>query len=153
MRIIHRQAPKRPKISTASLPDIIFILLFFFMVVTVIRQQDRLLQIELPKADQTEQLVHRSLVHHIRVGEPVHPKWGTAPRVQINDRIVDMDDIGQFVYNIHSNTPVDLQGRLTTALKIDRGVTMGIVSDVKTELRKADQLKINYTSLDGDPLD
>lgn len=153
MRIVHRKAPKNPKVSTASLPDIIFILLFFFMVVTVIRQQDRLLQIQLPEADQTEQLMHRSLVHHIYVGEPVNSKWGTAPCVQINDRIVDMDDISQFVHNVQSSTPVDLQGRLTTALKIDRGVTMGIVTDVKTELRKADQLKINYTSLDGDPLD
>ncbi|MEM6725799.1 MAG: biopolymer transporter ExbD [Bacteroidota bacterium] len=153
MRIVHRQSPKRPKVSTASLPDIIFILLFFFMVVTVIRQQDRLLQIELPKVDQTEQLVHRSLVHHIRVGEPIDSKWGTAPRVQINDRIVTLEHIGQFVYHVQSNTPVDLQGRLTTSLKIDRGITMGIVNDVKTELRKADQLKINYASLDGDPLD
>ena len=122
------------------------------MVVTIIRQQDRLLSIELPTADQTEQLEHRSLVHHIYIGHPIDSKWGTAPRVQINDRIVDLEAIGRFVDNIQAQTPPEVQGLLTTSLKVDRNVTMGIVSDVKQALRKAQQLKVNYTSLTGDPL-
>ena len=37
-------------ISTASLPDIVFMLLFFFMVATVLREVDLKLTNELPKA-------------------------------------------------------------------------------------------------------
>jgi biopolymer transport protein ExbD len=39
-----------PPISTASLPDIIFMLLFFFMVTTVMREVDLLVKMTLPEA-------------------------------------------------------------------------------------------------------
>ena len=35
---------------------------------------------------------------------------------------------------------------MTTSIKADQNVTMGIVTDVKTELRKVDALKINYST-------
>ena len=38
-----------PAISTASLPDIVFMLLFFFMVVTVLRDSNLLVMQRLPK--------------------------------------------------------------------------------------------------------
>ena len=45
-----------PAVNTASLPDIVFMLLFFFMVVTVLRKDNMLVQQKLPKADQVEKL-------------------------------------------------------------------------------------------------
>ena len=45
-----------PAISTASLPDIVFMLLFFFMVVTVLRDSNLMVQQKLPKGDQVEKL-------------------------------------------------------------------------------------------------
>ena len=35
---------------------------------------------------------------------------------------------------------------LIASLRVDKEITMGLVSDVKTELRKAGQLKINYSA-------
>ena len=45
-----------PKISTASLPDIVFMLLFFFMVATVLRDNTLMIQNTLPAADQIQKL-------------------------------------------------------------------------------------------------
>ena len=38
---------------------------------------------------------------------------------------------------------------MTTSIKADENVTMGIVTDVKTELRKVNALKINYSTRKG----
>ena len=45
-----------PKISTASLPDIVFMLLFFFMVATVLREVELKVTNELPKATEVSKL-------------------------------------------------------------------------------------------------
>ncbi len=45
-----------PAISTASLPDIVFMLLFFFMVATVMRDSSLMIENRLPSADQIEKL-------------------------------------------------------------------------------------------------
>ena len=38
---------------------------------------------------------------------------------------------------------------MTTSLKIDKDVKMGIVTDIKQELRKLNALKINYSTKKG----
>ena len=45
-----------PAISTASLPDIVFMLLFFFMVATVMRDSTLMVVNKLPAADQIQKL-------------------------------------------------------------------------------------------------
>jgi biopolymer transport protein ExbD len=45
-----------PAISTASLPDIVFMLLFFFMVATVMRDNTLMVTNKLPAADQVQKL-------------------------------------------------------------------------------------------------
>ena len=54
-----------PKISTASLPDIVFMLLFFFMVATVLRDNTLMIQNTLPAANQIQKLNKRSCYIHI----------------------------------------------------------------------------------------
>ena len=44
----------------------------------------------------------------------------------------------------------ELQNVLTTALKVDGETKMGLISDIKQELRKVNALKINYTTRIGD---
>ena len=137
------QSNKQPKLSTASLPDIVFILLFFFMVVAVMRQQEMLLQIRIPEATELQKLEHRSLINHIHIGKPIDVvKNGSAPRIQINDAFVSVERLEQA---IKATGGRDL--RMTTSLKVDKEVRMGIVSDVKTELRKAEKLKLNYAAV------
>ena len=59
-----------PAISTASLPDIVFMLLFFFMVSTTMREVTLMVQNNMPLATQIAKLEKKSLVSNIYVGKP-----------------------------------------------------------------------------------
>ena len=78
-----------PPISTASLPDVIFMILFFFMVSTTMRDQELLVRYKLPEATEVQKLEKKSLVSFIHIGQPtpmaMQAKFGTAPRIQLND--------------------------------------------------------------------
>ncbi len=145
-----------PKISTASLPDIVFMLLFFFMVVTVMRDTDQMVEVSYPKATELQKLEKKSLVSHLSVGPPTakwQTKFGTAPRIQLNDRIAtDVKEVRTFIQNERGKLKEALQGKMTTSLKVDEGVKMGIISEIKTELRKASALKINYSARTNEEL-
>lgn len=142
-----------PAVNTASLPDIVFMLLFFFMVATVMRQNTLMVQNQLPFADQVEKLDKKDLVMYIYAGKP-HPRYqqsaGTEARIQLNDKFADVSEVQQFIYSEREAKREELVPYLTTALKVDVETNMGLVSDIKQELRKAEALKINYTTLTGD---
>ncbi len=142
-----------PAISTASLPDIVFMLLFFFMVATVMRQNTLLIENKLPYADQVEKLENRNLTMYIYAGKPAagYKKFGNEARVQLNDKLIsDVREVQAFVQQTRANTPQTEVGRLLTALKVDVNTNMGLIGDVKNELREVNQLKINYATLNGD---
>lgn len=145
-----KEGKSLPAISTASLPDIVFMLLFFFMVVTVMRDTEQMVEIKYPDATELQKLEKKSLVSYVSVGPPTKTwanKFGTAPRVQLGDKIAhDMKDIRTFIQNERSKLDEKLQTKMTTSLKVDKETKMGIISEVKTELRKASALKINYSA-------
>lgn len=136
-------------ISTASLPDIIFMLLFFFMVTTVMREVELKIKVKVPEATELKKLEKKSLVSYIYIGKPrlqYRKLFGSEPRIQLNDAFAQTSDIQQYIINereAHDEKEVPL---LTTSLKVDEDVTMGIVTDVKQELRKINALKINYSA-------
>lgn len=135
-------------IPTAALPDIIFMLLFFFMVVTVIRTDEILVKQILPKATQLTKIERKSLVSYIYIGEPKESGvFGEEPRIQTNDVFVTKDDIVQFV-NIEKDKLSEVErDQITMSLKVDVEVKMGIVSDVQEELRKGNARKVLYSSI------
>lgn len=137
----------KPTISTASLPDIIFMLLFFFMVVTVMRDATKKVSVVVPEATELNKLEQKSLVNHIYIGRPIDKKeFGTAPRIQLGDKFATEKDIPLFLEKHKLKVAEVEHPKITTSLRVDESVTMGIVSDVKTELRKANQLKLNYSA-------
>ena len=139
-------------ISTASLPDIIFMLLFFFMVSTVMKENDPLVKVSAPKADQVQKLENKSLVSYIHIGVPTKPQFGKLPRIQLNDAFSEPEQIREFIAAERESLSEADQPKMTVSLKVDKDTEMGIVTDVKQELRKASALKINYSTLKGDPL-
>lgn len=148
-----KKSSELPAISTASLPDIVFMLLFFFMVATVMRQNTLKVQNTLPYADQVEKLDKKDLVMYIYAGKPsarYKSSFGTEARIQLNDNFADVSEIQQFIYAERQSKREELIPFLTTALKVDKETNMGLVSDIKQELRKAEALKINYTTRTGD---
>lgn len=149
-QIRKKEKKSTPAISTASLPDIIFILLFFFMVVTVIRSSSLMVKNQLPRATELTKLKKKSLIEYIYIGAPkpeYQDVYGTAPRIQLNDRFADVEDIPAFVEGAKTDRAEEKRNAIIYALKVDKDAKMGIVSDVKQELRKSDALKISYTAI------
>ena len=140
-----------PAISTASLPDIVFMLLFFFMVTTVMREQELLVEMKYPKASELKKLEKRSRVNTIYIGPPTKKnegKLGTAPRIQLNDVVAnDVKDVRQFINEERAKKDEAIQNKMTTSLKVHQDVKMGIVTEVKDELRKVGALKVNYSAV------
>ena len=142
-----------PAISTASLPDIVFMLLFFFMVATVMCDNTLLVSNTLPAADQVQKLDKKDRVMYIYAGKPsarYQDKFGTQARIQLNDKFATVQDVAAFVLAEKASKRQELQNVLTTALKVDGDTKMGLISDIKQELRKVNALKINYTTRVGD---
>jgi biopolymer transport protein ExbD len=137
------------RINTASLPDVIFMLLFFFMVTTVMRETNIKVAIKTPSATEIKKLEKKSLVSYIYVGKPhiaLQKIYGTEPRIQLNDAFATTDDIRDFISSEREQMDEVEQKMMTVSLKIDQDTKMGIVTDIKQELRKASALKINYSS-------
>ena len=136
-----------PAISTSSLPDVIFMLLFFFMVTTVMREVTLRVKIRLPKASEVQKLEKKSLVSYIYIGPPTNPTYGTESRIQLNDQYARVQDISEFVTRERESRNEADRQFLTTALKINSETKMGVVTDVKQELRKSSAFRINYSTL------
>jgi biopolymer transport protein ExbD len=138
-----------PGISTASLPDIVFMLLFFFMVTTVMRETTIMVKQSLPQASEIQKLEKKSLVSYIYIGSPVErmqTTYGTKARIQLNDAFATVDDIPQYITAERASRDEKEVPFMTTSIKVDKDTKMGIVTDVKQELRKANALKINYST-------
>ena len=138
-----------PKVSTASLPDIVFMLLFFFMVTTVLRDAELKVAVQVPQATELTKLEQKSLVHYLYVGRPTkkyQAVYGTSPTLQLGDKISGINDIPIFIEKHKIKVNEKQHGRITSSLRVDGDVTMGIVQDVKTKLRKSNQLRVNYSA-------
>jgi Biopolymer transport protein ExbD/TolR. len=138
-----------PALNTSSLPDIIFMLLFFFMVSTTMRDTEKLVTVKLPEATETAKLERKDLSTYINIGTPVLSKqaeYGTDSRIQLNDSFKTVDDISHFITaERETMDEVDRQF-MTVVIKADESVRMGIISEIKQELRRCSARKIMYTS-------
>ena len=130
---LNRKNKTSNEISTSSLPDIIFMLLIFFMVTTVMREFEGL-DIVLPRAETIEKL--ESKRHTVYI-------WATKEGlISVNDRIVNGDELSSVMFLKLSKDP-----KLTVSLKSDEDSRMELISEIHTQLRKAQALKLNYSSL------
>ncbi|WP_018338956.1 ExbD/TolR family protein [Butyricimonas synergistica] len=138
-----------PAISTASLPDIVFMLLFFFMVSTTMREVTLMVNNGMPEARQFTKLEKKSLVSNIYIGKPKDQYigiYGSEPRIQLNDKLSNVSEISTFVAAEQESRKEEDRNMITNNLKVDQFTKMGIVTDVKQELRKANSLRISYAT-------
>ncbi len=139
-------------ISTASLPDIVFMILFFFMVSTTMREVELMIELkgsDLPQATEIKKLEKKSLVSYIYVGKPLQQyrkTYGTEPRIQLNSSFAELSDIYEYILAERAERDEAEVPFMTTSLKVHKDTKMGIVTDIKQELRKASALKINYSA-------
>ena len=129
---INRKTQLESEIPTASMPDIIFMLLIFFMVTTVLREFSGL-PVSLPRAERIEKLESKRHTSDIWVS-----KDGL---ISIEDKLYNNDDVRHIMYEKRASNP-----QLTVSLKADQAARMETISDIHNELRKADALKLNYST-------
>tara|TARA_B100000686_G_C16443534_1_gene788217 strand:+ start:147 stop:560 length:414 start_codon:yes stop_codon:yes gene_type:complete len=130
---LERKNKNKSEISTSSLPDIIFMLLIFFMVTTVMREFEGL-DVVLPRAKTIEKLESKRHTSYI---------WSTKDGlVSVDDKLVNMDDLGEAMYIKITKDP-----KLTVSLKADENSIMETLTDIHTQLKKAQALKLNYSAM------
>ena len=138
-----------PPVSTASLPDIVFLLLIFFMVTTQMREVTFRVKIKLPQATELTRLEKKGLVSFIYIGEPLQQyqrTYGQAPRIQLDDQFANPNNIFEFITKERESRNEADRPLMVVSIKCDENTKMGIVTDVKQELRKAAALHINYSA-------
>lgn len=134
MKFQKKRASTKQSIPTASLPDIVFMLLLFFMVTTTLREVDVLVQFRLPEAKAIEKIENKRLVSYVWVGQD--------GRIQVNDSITKLEEIQKIMYTKRVALP-----NVIISLRVDKNSDMGIVTDIQQELRKASCLRINYSAM------
>lgn len=138
-----------PGLTTASLSDIVFMLLFFFMVTTSMRETENKVAVKLPEASEVAKLERKDLTSYINIGPPVkhlQAQYGTDARIQLNDSFKNTDEIRDFIAAERDAMSEADRQFMTVSIKADENVRMGIVTDVKQELRRCSALKIMYAA-------
>ena len=134
---IERKTHTSKEISTSSMPDIIFMLLIFFMVTTVMREYEGL-DVIMPRAKMIEKLESKRNTTYI---------WATKDGlVSVDDRIINMNNLSGLMYNKIATNP-----KITVSLKSDEKTTMKLITDIHTQLRTANALKLSYSALTKTP--
>ena len=141
--MLKRKKKDMPAVSTASLPDIIFMLLFFFMVVTVLKSHTVRVDFDLPEGVDLQKIENKTQENHLYIGSL---KDGTIT-IQLNDAFISIDQIKDAIIRIKNSYDLGEKDDASLSLKVDKNIKMGIVSQVKLELRKADFRKITYVSV------
>jgi biopolymer transport protein ExbD len=134
-----------PTLNTASLPDLIFTILFFFMIVTHIKPVLTLTKVDLPTASELQKLEEKSLVVYISVGQKLTEKTpSSAPSIQLNSDFVALEDLPSALKQLKATLPFEDQNKMIVVMKMDKNIRMGLVSDIKKALKEADLLTIHY---------
>ncbi|MEQ1586143.1 MAG: biopolymer transporter ExbD [Cyclobacteriaceae bacterium] len=143
----------KQEIPTSSMPDVVFMLLFFFMVTTELRKTSIEVKQQIPRATQLRKLMRKGLVANLYIGEPTKQQYGREPKIQADDVFIDTKDIIRWVNEQKSKLDELERDQLTVALKVDKDAKRGIISDVETELRKANARKLLYSALEDSERD
>ncbi len=138
-----------PGINPGSMSDIVFMLLFFFMVTTQLRETENKVQVNIPEASESVKLDRKDLASYINIGTPIkslQAQYGTDARIQLNDSFKTKDDIRDFVASEREAMNESDRPLMTVCIRADQDVRMGIIVDVKQELRRCSATKIMYSA-------
>lgn len=134
----------KSEISTASIPDIVFLLLFFFMVSATMKQPDDRVKIKTPVAHALTKVQKQFLIKELHVGRPKDPTLGIGFRISAENKIIQISEIGQWVETQRSTLDEIHKNQLIVLLKADENVDMGLITDIQQELRKHNARKFCF---------
>ena len=136
-----------PSLNVASMPDLIFTVLFFFMIVTHMRSDEVKVRLAVPAGSEVKKLVGHPAIINIYIGMDKSSRWA----VQLNGEMVTASEVPARISAIRGKLSPENAERLTVSLRADRHAPMGLVSDVKEALQKSYALKINYSATEIGP--
>ena len=126
----------------ASMPDLIFTVLFFFMIVTHMRTENVEVKLEVPQGTEVTKLAHKRTSINIYIGKASDGQV----RVQVADKICTISQASTMLRDYWNNLPDSEKSNMTVNLKADRAVPMGIVTDLKKEISQACPITIHYSA-------
>ena len=143
-----------PGLNLASMPDLIFTVLFFFMIVTHMRQTELKVRYVVPQGTELEKTGYKGSVVYLYIGHPVDEQGrviSDETRIQLNDRYVTVGKIAEEIDKERAKMSEDERQHMTVSIRADRDTEMGIINDVKQALRRAGALNINYSATSNNP--
>jgi len=146
MNRFHKNGRRKvPSLNTAALPDLIFTLLFFFLLTTNMRTVPVLTQVQLPTASELQKLKEKSLLVYILVGKQSKEDRENEFEIQLNSELIDLETMPSRLQTIKEDVKPEDRSRLITLLKIDKDAPMGLVGDIRQNLREAQLQTVYYT--------
>lgn len=144
----NRRLREVPILNTASLPDLIFTVLFFFMIVTHMRTTTSKVKYALPQGTELKRLVKKSAVTYIYIGRamPETTREMSAYKVQLNNRVGTIGEVASSVANEKKRMNPDDQVKMTVSIKADRSTPMYVINAVKRAVRAGGATRINYSA-------
>lgn len=139
--MFHQSHRSVPQLNVASMPDLIFTVLFFFMIVTHMRSDEVKVRLQVPEGKEVQKLANKQAVVNIYIGKH-NNNWA----VQVNGDVVNTNEIPAMIEHIRGGLSAENQARMTVSLRVDKKAPMGLVSEVKRQLQQAYALKINYSA-------
>ena len=146
--MFHQSRRSVPSLNVASMPDLIFTVLFFFMIVTHMRSDEVKVRLQVPAGVEVQKLANKQAVVNLYIGRKVERGKSNENTwcVQLNNNVLQPNDIPALIEQIRSGLSAENQSRLTVSLRVDKKAPMGLVSEVKRNLQQAYALKINYSA-------
>lgn len=142
--------PRRsvPVLNTASLPDLIFTVLFFFMVVTHMRKVTLKVRYTVPQGTELTRLTKKSAVTYVYIGRPMAGRGATegTSAIQVNDKYATSADLVDYLSEEKKRMSPEDRSRMTVSVKADRNTHMDVVNRVKLALRQADVRRVSYSA-------
>lgn len=152
MNIKRKKKHLIPELNTASLPDLIFSVLFFFMIVTTMRQTTIKVKYRVPQGKELSRLTKRSTVSYIYIGKPAYGHhYGNKDQtyVQLNDKIVSPTDIKAYLSSERRRMKEKEKEQMSVVIRADRDTKMRFITEIKQAMRQAKVLNINYSATEN----
>ena len=131
-----------PALNTASLPDLIFSVLFFFIIVTHMRQDEVKVKYRVPQGKELSDVARKSSVVRIYIGKPVKGEEGYC--IQMDGKVVNMDELTDRLARRRSGMSPEDGEQITVTVSADKDTDMETVMQVKKALRAANALKVVF---------
>lgn len=149
MSIFRRRSHDIPELNTASLPDLIFTILFFFMLVTHMRKVAVKVKYQVPQGTELTKLVKKTAITYLYIGKPMNETGQLASDslcIQMNDKLVDVAEIKSYLVKERATMSAEDKKQMSVSIRADKETPMGRIIDIKQSLREANVLNVNYAA-------